>query len=224
MATRTPETIAPDGEYLPDDHSTGFSTIRNRFQALTEDLGLRNVLSVLSEVLSRPPEAVAVLGEDYLGYYLLLQDEALNGAAEGLDGTQGDPDCEEDDDRDGVTCKPKWVSIVPLPAGTTANWNTMISYLKTTGHRFHNLKQHRIHLKDCLLMWDNARSHAVTDTRDFLTRRDVEQVKQSPYSPELNLCDRYLFRKLNLGPRRRHTDRAAGGEEVSEDELIDHLR
>ncbi|QQP51990.1 Uncharacterized protein FKW44_003972 [Caligus rogercresseyi] len=45
-------------------------------------------------------------------------------------------------------------------------------------------------------MWGNARPHTATDTREFLTRRDVEPVKQSPYSPELNLCDRFLFWKL----------------------------
>ncbi|QQP57408.1 Uncharacterized protein FKW44_002385, partial [Caligus rogercresseyi] len=28
----------------------------------------------------------------------------------------------------------------------------MISYPKTTWHRFNNLKQHEIHLKDCFLM------------------------------------------------------------------------
>ncbi|QQP53989.1 Uncharacterized protein FKW44_006654 [Caligus rogercresseyi] len=72
----------------------------------------------------------------------------------------------------------------------------MIEYLRTTGKRFLSLKKDKIRLKDCLLMWDNARPHTATDTREFLTRRDVEPVKQSPYSPNLNLCDRFLFRKL----------------------------
>ncbi|QQP32449.1 Uncharacterized protein FKW44_024150 [Caligus rogercresseyi] len=45
-------------------------------------------------------------------------------------------------------------------------------------------------------MWDNACPHTATDTREFLTQRDVEPVKQAPYLPDLNLCDRFLFRKL----------------------------
>ncbi|QQP57624.1 Uncharacterized protein FKW44_002673 [Caligus rogercresseyi] len=65
----------------------------------------------------------------------------------------------------------------------------MIEYLRTTGKRFLSLKKDKIRLKDCLLMWGNARPHTATDTREFLTRRDVEPVKQSPYSPDLNLCD-----------------------------------
>ncbi|QQP49749.1 Uncharacterized protein FKW44_010518 [Caligus rogercresseyi] len=68
--------------------------------------------------------------------------------------------------------------------------------------------------------------------QEFLTRTDVEPVKQSPYSPDLNLCDRSLFRKL------KHLlleDEFGGHEEatlavhramrrVSEDELYDQLR
>ncbi|QQP51239.1 Uncharacterized protein FKW44_012534, partial [Caligus rogercresseyi] len=70
-------------------------------------------------------------------------------------------------------------------------------------------------------MWDNARPRTTTDTREFLTRRDVEPVKQSPYSPDLNLCDRFLFLKVELpalgrrvlGPRGGYNRRPAGDEE-----------
>ncbi|QQP42160.1 Uncharacterized protein FKW44_016739 [Caligus rogercresseyi] len=50
----------------------------------------------------------------------------------------------------------------------------MIEYLRTTGKRFLSLKKDKNRLKDCLLMWDNARPHTVKDTREFLTQRDVE--------------------------------------------------
>nr|XP_040574639.1 histone-lysine N-methyltransferase SETMAR-like [Lepeophtheirus salmonis] len=108
----------------------------------------------------------------------------------------------------------------------------MIEYLKTTGKRFNNLKQHRIHLKDCLLIWDNARPHVAAETREFLTRKDVEPVKQSPFSSDLNICDQFLFRKLKHLLR---NDEFEGHEEattavqralkrVSEDELFDQLK
>ncbi|QQP48528.1 Transposase, partial [Caligus rogercresseyi] len=101
----------------------------------------------------------------------------------------------------GFTGKPRRVSITALPARTTAD-------------RKHNDRpeKDKIRLKDCLLMWDNARPHTATDTREFLTRRDVEPVKQSPYSPDLNLCDRFLFQKL------KHllwADEFGGNEEVT---------
>ncbi|QQP57746.1 Uncharacterized protein FKW44_002834 [Caligus rogercresseyi] len=55
----------------------------------------------------------------------------------------------------GFTSKPRWVSMTALPAGTTADWNTKIKYLRTTGKRFLSLKKDKIRLKDCLLIWDN---------------------------------------------------------------------
>ncbi|QQP51669.1 Uncharacterized protein FKW44_013097, partial [Caligus rogercresseyi] len=120
----------------------------------------------------------------------------------------------------GFTCKPRRVSITALPAGTTADRNTMIEYLRTTGKRFLRLKKDKIGLKDCLLMWGNASPHTATDTREFLTRRDVEPVKQ------------FLFRKLKHLLRE---DEFGGHEEatlavqramrrVSEEELYDQLR
>ena len=45
-------------------------------------------------------------------------------------------------------------------------------------------------------MWDNARPHAAHDTQSLVYQRDVELVKQPAYSPDLNMCDRYLFRKV----------------------------
>ncbi|QQP38540.1 Uncharacterized protein FKW44_019136, partial [Caligus rogercresseyi] len=132
-------------------------------------------------------------GEDFLGSHLLVQDESrfywdLAERRQVWAEPRG-PDSEEDDESDGFTYKPRRVSITALPAGTTTDRNTMIEYLKTTGKRFLSLKKDKIRLKDCLLMWGNACPHTTTDTREFLTRRDVEPVKQSSYSPDLNLFE-----------------------------------
>ncbi|QQP56453.1 Uncharacterized protein FKW44_001126, partial [Caligus rogercresseyi] len=115
----------------------------------------------------------------------------FGGAEASLGGAHGVPvletQCETDTRKTmiliGFTCKQRWVSITALPAGTTADRNTMIEYLRTTGKRFLSLKKDKIRLKDCLLMWDNARPHTATDNREFLTRRDVEPVKQSLTHP-----------------------------------------
>ncbi|QQP57813.1 Transposase [Caligus rogercresseyi] len=163
--------------------------------------------------------------EDFLGSHLLVQDDL--GGAHG--GPVLDPPCvtdsEEDDNFDGVHLQAE--------AGID-HCTTCRDHSRPEHHdrRFLSLKKDKIRLKDCLLMWDNARPHTATDTREFLTRRDVEPVKQSPYSPDLNLCDRFLFRKLNhLLPE----DEFEGHEEatlavqqamrrVSEDELYDQLK
>ena len=47
-----------------------------------------------------------------------------------------------------------------------------------------------------LLQIDNARPHTAVTTQDYLAVCEVRLVKQSPYSPDLNLCDRFLFTRL----------------------------
>ncbi|QQP52228.1 Uncharacterized protein FKW44_004316, partial [Caligus rogercresseyi] len=171
-------------------------------------------------------------GEDFLGYHLLVQDESWfywDLAERRQVWAEPTGAREEDDDSDGVHLQAE----AGIDHCTTCrDRNTMIEYLRTTEKLFLSLKKDKIRLKDCLLMWDNARSHTATDTREFLTRKDVEPVKQSPYSPDLNFCDRFLFRKL------KHLlweDEFGGHEEatlaveramrrVSEDELYEQLR
>ncbi|QQP34531.1 Uncharacterized protein FKW44_022436 [Caligus rogercresseyi] len=156
-------------------------------------------------------------GEDFLGSHLLVQDESWFywDLAERRQ-VWADPTGarEEDDDSDGVHLQAEGVSITALPAGTTADRNTMIEYLRTTGKRFLSLKKDKIRLKCCLLMW----------TMHFLTRRDVEPVKQSPYSLNLNLFEA-LLREDEFGDHEEATlavQRAM--RRVSEDELYDQLR
>ncbi|QQP35430.1 Uncharacterized protein FKW44_023658 [Caligus rogercresseyi] len=57
-------------------------------------------------------------------------------------------------------------SLHYLP-GPQADRNTVIEYLRTTGKRFFQPEKGQDRLKDCLLMWDNARPHTATDTREF---------------------------------------------------------
>ena len=40
---------------------------------------------------------------------------------------------------------------------------------------------------------DNARPHTSALTSNYFTSRQIEQLKQAPHSPDLNLCDRFLF-------------------------------
>ncbi|QQP53344.1 Uncharacterized protein FKW44_005798 [Caligus rogercresseyi] len=184
-------------------------------------------------------------GEDFLGSQLLVQDESWfywDSAerrqvwAEPTGARFSTPRVKQTARKTmilmGFTCKPRRVSITALPARTTANRNTMIEYLRTTGKRFLSLKKDKIWLKNCLLMWDNARPHSTTDTREFLTRRDVEPVKQPPYSPDLNLCDRFLFRKLkrllredDFGVHEElHLPFSGAMRRVSEDQLYGQLK
>lgn len=94
------------------------------------------------------------------------------------------------------TCKPKRFSVTVIAKGSTVNSDVVVDYIKATGHRFLNLKNNKIHLRDLLWQMDNARPHTSRITQDYVTKIGLSLVKQSPYSPDMNLCDRYLFRVL----------------------------
>ena len=53
-------------------------------------------------------------------------------------------------------------------------------------------------------MQDNARPHVSATTKKFFQRRQVEMMEQSPYSPDFNLCDRWLIKDLKKHLRTCH--------------------
>ena len=83
------------------------------------------------------------------------------------------------------TCKPKRYSVTVLPQGESVDAQFMINYLKDTGKRFQNLKKNKVTLQELHFQMDNARPHTAAATKQFLDRRGVPLVSQSPYSPDL---------------------------------------
>ena len=43
---------------------------------------------------------------------------------------------------------------------------------------------------------DNAKPHSAVRTQTYLEQTGVKILVQSPYSPDLNMCDRFLFTRL----------------------------
>ena len=98
-----------------------------------------------------------------------------------------------------ITCKPKRYSLTLLPPGHTVNSDVTIQLLRDTKRRFSQVRRNPIALKDMVLLWDNARLHICSRTTTFLKQAKIQQLKQILYSPDLNICDRFLFRKLKSG-------------------------
>ena len=94
------------------------------------------------------------------------------------------------------TCKPKRYSVSVLLKGTSTDSLKMIENLKSTVKRFMNHKGGEINFKDLVLQMENARPHTSRLTQGFLADTGVLIIKQIPYSPDSNLCDRFLFRKI----------------------------
>ena len=93
-------------------------------------------------------------------------------------------------------CKPKRYSVSVIPKDTSIDSVKMIEYLKSTAKRFMNHRGGKINFNDLVLQMDNARPHASRLTQGFLADSGFQIIKQSPYSPYLNLCVRFLFRKI----------------------------
>jgi hypothetical protein len=71
-----------------------------------------------------------------------------------------------------------------------------VNFLRSCGNKWCMLRSDPTHLSDLLLQFDNARPHVSSITKQFLSRRQVNTLWQAPYSPDLNLCDRWLFKWL----------------------------
>ena len=110
------------------------------------------------------------------------------------------------------TCKPKKFSVSMMPKGTTIYTNSMIEYIKDTSKRLKYLKSQKIVLKDSLFQMDNARPipHHLHSNQDYLAQRGISVVHQSPYSPDLNLCDRFLFREIKQDLKNEYFDGPKG--------------
>jgi transposase len=97
------------------------------------------------------------------------------------------------------------VNVEVTERGETIDSNSYVNFVHTTGERWRKLKTNPTCLKQLHWMHDNARPHTAVNTRAFFEKRNIKLVPQAPYSPDLNLCDRWLFkhakkelRKCNL--------------------------
>ena len=71
-----------------------------------------------------------------------------------------------------------------------------IEFVRLVGNRWRVLRSNSTRLSELKWMHDNARPHTAAATVEFFERRHVDLLKQSPYSPDFNLCDRWIFKAL----------------------------
>ena len=48
------------------------------------------------------------------------------------------------------------------------------------------------------LMHDNATPHTARTTQTFIVDNNIRLLRQPPYSPDINLCDNYIFPRLEV--------------------------
>ena len=93
-----------------------------------------------------------------------------------------------------------------LPHGESLNSERYIEFLN-------NLQDHLrtqrppILPENMRLIQDNARPHVARTTIEYIEDSNIRLLRQPPYSPDLNLCDRYVFPRLeSLTPDFRSMD------------------
>ena len=84
----------------------------------------------------------------------------------------------------------------------TINANVYIELIQTTGEIWRELHSNPTKLSELWWQHDNARPHTAKMTMEYLKRRDLALIKQSPYSPDLNQCNRWVFKDLKKHLRR----------------------
>lgn len=85
--------------------------------------------------------------------------------------------------------------------GETIDSQRYIDFVRKTGDLWRTLRSDPTRLSEVIWMQDNARPHTAVLTKQFFERRHVERMEQSPYSPDLNLCDRWLIKELKANLR-----------------------
>ena len=99
---------------------------------------------------------------------------------------------------------PARFSITSLPKDEKIDAGCFAQFLKDTGKRFNNLRQSKTKLRDLTHQFDNARPHTAQRTRSYMSAVGLINIEQSPYSPDLNMCDRFLFTRLQEHCRMQH--------------------
>lgn len=90
-----------------------------------------------------------------------------------------------------------------LPQGATVDGECYLAFLKKTRNNFVRLTS-PLHWNDMFLLHDNARPHVKQSVTAYLTKKGVTLLKQPPYSPDFNLCDRWIFTMLENERRMRN--------------------
>jgi transposase len=88
------------------------------------------------------------------------------------------------------------VNVENADPGETINAERYIEFVRSTGEKWRHLRRTPIKLSELIWQHDNARSHVARETMTFFEGRNVTLLKQSPYSPDLNQCDRWIFKTL----------------------------
>jgi hypothetical protein len=87
-----------------------------------------------------------------------------------------------------------------LKQGETVNSSFYINFLRRMRHNFHR-QQDPLDWHEMVIQHDNASVHSSAAVRNFLAEKGANLLHQPVYSPDMNLCDRFVFRLIENARR-----------------------
>ena len=90
----------------------------------------------------------------------------------------------------------KRISLQTFPSGCFMDADAYVDFVKETATKWGNLRTAPVNVTDLYWQHDNARCHIAATVQQYFQQRRTTLVKQSPYSPDLNMLDRWLNCKL----------------------------
>jgi hypothetical protein len=95
----------------------------------------------------------------------------------------------------------KRVNVKAFPYGESIDGEGYLAFVSETGEKWRKLRSSPVKLNELAWQHDNARPHIKKCVQEFFTRKGLEWIHQSPYSPDFNLCDRWLNNHLKQSLR-----------------------
>ena len=100
-----------------------------------------------------------------------------------------------------------------VPPGQTVNQTFYLDVLRRVRNSVRRKRPDMWRSGEGWLHHGNAPAHTAFSVRQFLTKNDITPLTHPPYSPDLALCDFFLFPRMNKDPQ---GDRFEDVEEVKE--------
>ena len=83
-----------------------------------------------------------------------------------------------------------------LQSNSSVNSERYIQFMENLFRFWSSQRPFPLLLENRRIIHDNAPPHTARSTIDYLQQRNVRLLKQPPYSPDCNICDRYIFQRL----------------------------
>jgi len=104
-----------------------------------------------------------------------------------------------------------------VPPGQTVNHTFYKDLLERLRKRVQRVRTDIAH--DWVLHHDNAPAHTALSVREFPAKKNIPVLPHPPYSPDLALCDFYLFPKLKLKLKGHHFGKIENIQQTVTDDL-----